>query len=76
MRKFDIELDTTDLTCPYPIIKTKKVLNDIESGQVIHIITTDIGSFKNFPSYSRQHGHEILEDYDEDGVYHFFVKKG
>ncbi|MDH5190819.1 MAG: sulfurtransferase TusA family protein [Gammaproteobacteria bacterium] len=76
MREFDIELDTTDLVCPYPIIKTKKILNEIDSGQVIHVITTDFGSFKNFPSYSRQHGHEILEHYEADGVYHYYVKKG
>ena len=76
MRNFDIELDTTDLVCPYPIIKAKKILNEIESGKVIYIITTDEGSFQNFPSYCRQHGHEVLEDYEKEGVFHFFIKKG
>lgn len=54
----------------------KKVLNDIESGQVIYIITTDEGSFQNLPSYCHQHGHEVLEDYKEEGVFQFFIKKG
>lgn len=57
---FDQELDTRGLNCPLPILKAKKALSLLTSGQVLRIVATDPGSTRDFQAFARQTGHELL----------------
>ena len=57
----DQELDTRGLNCPLPILKAKKALSGMESGQVLRVTATDSGSVRDFQAFSRQTGNELLE---------------
>ncbi len=57
---FDQELDTRGLSCPLPILKTKKSLNELVSGQVLKIVATDPGSVKDMHAFAKQTGHALL----------------
>nr|VFJ88798.1 MAG: tRNA 2-thiouridine synthesizing protein A [Candidatus Kentron sp. LFY]VFJ89303.1 MAG: tRNA 2-thiouridine synthesizing protein A [Candidatus Kentron sp. LFY]VFK21835.1 MAG: tRNA 2-thiouridine synthesizing protein A [Candidatus Kentron sp. LFY] len=75
MAKFDQELDASGLNCPLPILRAKKTLNGMESGQVLKIIATDPGSVKDFEAFSTQTGNKLLESSEEGGKYIFFLCK-
>ena len=75
MPEFDQELDTCGLNCPMPILHAKKTLAKMAQGQVLHIISTDAGSVKDFESFSNQTGNELLESKEEDGKFYFLIKK-
>ncbi len=72
---FDKELDARGLNCPLPIIKTKKALNDLGSGQVLRVTSTDSGSVKDMEAFAKQTGNELLGSSQEGGGYVFFIKK-
>lgn len=57
----DQELDTRGLNCPLPILKAKKALSGMESGQVLRVTATDSGSVRDFQAFARQTGNELLE---------------
>jgi len=71
----DKELDTSGLSCPLPILKAKKVLNEMKSGQVLKVVATDPGSVKDFESFSRQTGHPLLSSTEEADTFVFLLKK-
>ncbi|MBB1076298.1 sulfurtransferase TusA family protein [Rhodoferax sp. 4810] len=75
MTDFNQELDATGLNCPLPILRAKKTLTGMESGQVLHIIATDPGSVKDFDSFAKQTGNTLLESKEEGGKFHFMIKK-
>jgi tRNA 2-thiouridine synthesizing protein A len=58
---FDRELDTRGLNCPLPILKTKKALSELQSGQVLRVVATDPGSTRDFQAFARQTGNELVE---------------
>jgi len=72
---FDKELDARGLSCPLPILKTKKSLNELASGQVLKIVATDPGSVKDFDAFANQTGHALLSSTVEDKNFVFFMKK-
>ena len=55
------ELDTRGLNCPLPILKAKKALTDMQSGQLLKVVSTDGGSLRDFRAFSRQTGNELVE---------------
>ena len=57
----DKELDTRGLNCPLPILKAKKALSDMESGQILRVMATDAGSVRDFQAFARQTGNELVE---------------
>ncbi len=69
------ELDAQGLNCPLPILRTKKALNEMQSGEVLRILATDPGSVRDFLAFARQTGHELLERSDRDGVFTFLLRK-
>ncbi len=73
--EFDRDLDVKGLNCPLPILRTKKALAEMESGQVLRVLATDAGAVKDFPAFSRQTGNELLGQSEEDRVYTFFLKR-
>ena len=72
---FDQELDTRGLSCPLPILKTKKSLNELASGQVLKIVATDPGSVKDMQAFSKQTGHALLSSEEQNKTFIFFMKK-
>jgi tRNA 2-thiouridine synthesizing protein A len=72
---FDKELDARGLSCPLPILKTKKSLNELTSGQVLKVIATDPGSVKDMQAFANQTGNPLLSTSEEDKTYVFFLKK-
>jgi tRNA 2-thiouridine synthesizing protein A len=57
----DIELDTRGLNCPLPILKAKKALSSMESGQTLRVTATDSGSVRDFQAFARQTGNELID---------------
>ena len=55
------ELDTRGLNCPLPILKAKKALADMQSGEILRVVSTDPGSMRDFQAFARQTGHELVE---------------
>ncbi len=57
----DKEVDARSLNCPLPILKAKKALAELQSGQVLKVVSTDAGSMRDFQAFARQTGNELLE---------------
>ena len=75
LTKADLELDARGLNCPMPILKAKKGLRDLKSGEVMHVIATDPGAANDFPILCKQTGNELMEASNENGEYHFYIRK-
>jgi tRNA 2-thiouridine synthesizing protein A len=73
---FDKELDARGLGCPLPIIKTKKSLNDMTSGQILRVIATDPGSVADMQAFAEQTRNPLLSSEAQNKEYVFFIKKG
>ena len=69
------DLDLSGLECPLPILKTKKKLNEILSGDIINITCTDPGSQRDFEAFARQTGHQLIESKQEGNFFQFKLKK-
>ena len=68
--QIDQELDTRGLNCPLPILKAKKALTGMQSGQLLKVISTDQGSLRDFAAFAKQTGNELLE---QQTVGHEFI---
>lgn len=75
MQAFDQELDARGLNCPLPILRTKKTLNNMTSGQVLRIVATDPGSVRDFQAFSRQTGNELLSHAESGAEFTFYLRK-
>ena len=75
MNEFTEKFDATGLNCPLPILRAKKVLTRLDSGDVLYVISTDSGSVKDFEAFCKQTGNELLESSEEGGKYHYYIKK-
>ncbi len=71
----DQELDTCGLNCPLPILKTKKALSTMQSGQVLRVRSTDAGSSRDFQAFSKQTGHVLLEQSQQDAEFVFLIQR-
>ena len=69
--QFDIDLDAKGLNCPLPILKAKKCLNDMSSGEVLRIAATDPGSLSDFEAFSKQTGNVLLLSQEVEGKFLF-----
>ena len=72
---FDKELDARGLNCPLPILRAKKALTDMTSGQVLRIVATDPGSVKDFEAFAKQTGNALLDQAAAGKEFTFFLKK-
>ncbi len=70
----DRELDVRGLNCPLPILRAKKALSDLTTGQVLKVMATDPGSVKDFQAFCRQTGNELLS-HTEGAEFTYFIKK-
>ena len=71
----NIELDTRGLNCPLPILKAKKALSDMASGEVLKVVSTDPGSIRDFQAFARQTGNELLEQSSDDAGFVHFLRR-
>jgi len=72
---FDKELDARGLNCPLPILRAKKSLADLTSGQVLRVVSTDPGSVKDFAAFAKQTGNELLASGEQGKEFEFFIKR-
>jgi tRNA 2-thiouridine synthesizing protein A len=72
---FDKEVDARGLNCPLPILRAKKALNDMQSGQILKIVATDPGAVKDFQAFCKQTGNELVSQSQAEREYSFFLKR-
>lgn len=68
-------LDARGLNCPLPILRTKKAMTALQSGDILQVTATDPGSLKDLDSFCSQTGHEMLSSEQADGEFHFRIRK-
>ena len=73
--KFDQELDCSGMSCPMPILKTKKTVDAMKVGQVLKMIATDPGSTADMDAWTSKTGQELLASEEDGGKYTFYIKK-
>jgi tRNA 2-thiouridine synthesizing protein A len=71
----DETLDCSGLSCPMPILKTKKAVDGMQVGQVLKMIATDPGSVPDIDAWTAKTGHELLDHEEEDSKHIFYIKK-
>ena len=76
MSDFNDELDARGLNCPLPILRAKKAINKLDTGEVLKIIATDPGSVKDFEAFCNQTGNELVSTAEAGAEFTFFIKKG
>jgi TusA-related sulfurtransferase len=69
------ELDTRGLNCPLPILKAKKALADMRSGEVLKVLATDPGSMRDFQAFARQTGNELVEQESINDEFIHFLRR-
>lgn len=69
-------LDAKGLACPMPVVRARKVMKEMEIGEVLEIQATDKGSVADLTAWSKSGGHEFLEHTEEAGIFTFLIKKG
>jgi len=69
-------LDAKGLSCPLPIVRAKKEMDTLATGQVLEVHVTDKGALSDFPAWAKSSGHEILDQSIEADVIKFIIKKG
>ncbi|MGB6056483.1 MAG: sulfurtransferase TusA family protein [Burkholderiaceae bacterium] len=73
--EFHKELDARGLNCPLPILKTKKALAEMSSGQVLRVLATDPGSVRDFQAFAKQTGNELLAQSESNKEFLFYMKR-
>jgi tRNA 2-thiouridine synthesizing protein A len=71
----DQELDASGLSCPMPILKTKKAMDGLNAGQVLKVISTDPGSVPDMNAWASKTGHTLLEHEQQGDKFIFYIKK-
>lgn len=73
--EFQKEVDARGLNCPLPILRTKKALADMASGDVLKVLATDPGATRDFQAFAKQTGNELLSYQEVDKVFTFFMRR-
>ena len=73
--KANVSIDLKGLSCPMPVLKTKKALDSMTSGQILFVEATDKGSKADIPAMLNRTGNELLESEDKGEVFSFLIKK-
>ncbi|MDA1812428.1 MULTISPECIES: sulfurtransferase TusA family protein [Bacillus] len=68
-------LDAKDLACPMPIVRTKRAMDTLQTGEVLEVQVTDKGSVKDIPAWANKSGHDIVKCEEEGDVLKFWIKK-
>lgn len=70
-----VELDTSGLNCPMPLLKAKQALNRLHSGDQLRVVATDQGSWRDFKSFAEHSGHRLLHREQQQGRYIYLLEK-
>ena len=73
--EFNLEVDAIAMNCQLPILRTKKALATMQSGEILKIKATDAGAAHDFPAFAKQTGNELLSSTTEGDVLVFFMKR-
>jgi len=76
MSDFAAEIDTSGLNCPLPVLKARKALSTLASGQRLHLIATDRGANKDIPAFCKMTGNALVASHESDQKLHFIIEKG
>lgn len=68
-------LDAKGLACPMPIVRTKKAMDELNSGEILEVLATDKGALNDITAWAKSGGHTLLEHKTEDDVLHFYIQK-
>lgn len=68
-------LDAKGMACPMPVVKTKKAIDEIESGDILEVHATDKGAKSDLAAWAKSGGHELVDQAEEDNVLKFWIKK-
>lgn len=72
---YDVELDVRKLACPLPILRAKKSLSALNTGQVLRVVATDNGAPKDFVDFCGKTGNELLSSTEQDGEFIFLIRR-
>lgn len=73
--EIDKEVDARGLNCPLPILRAKKALAELQSGQVLKVVATDTGSLRDFQAFAQQTGNTLLEQHTVDGEFIHILRR-
>lgn len=73
--EFHKDLDARGLNCPLPILKAKKALAEMTSGEVLRVVATDTGSVRDFQAFARQTGNQLLEQSESEKEFTFYMRR-
>jgi tRNA 2-thiouridine synthesizing protein A len=73
--EFHKDLDARGLNCPLPILKAKKALSEMISGEVLRVVATDSGSVRDFQAFARQTGNQLLEQSESAQEFTFYMRR-
>ena len=76
MSNYDVELDTSGLNCPLPVLKARKALSEMQIGQRLRLIATDSGAEQDIPAFSKMTGNPLIESGSEGDKLFFVLVKG
>lgn len=76
MMNADKVLDAKGLACPLPVVKAKKAIDELTSGQVLEVQTTDKGAKNDLPAWAKASGHTVIDVKEENGILTFWIQKG
>jgi len=76
MSDYDVELDTSGLNCPLPVLKARKALSTMEAGQILHVTVTDPGANKDIPAFCKISGNTLVETTEQEDKIYFVIEKG
>lgn len=68
-------LDAKGLSCPMPVVRTKKAMETMNTGEVLEVLVTDKGALSDIPAWAKAGGHTIVEQKTEDDILHFYIEK-
>ena len=71
----DRDLDARGLNCPLPVLKTRKAIKDMQTGNVLRVLSSDPGSINDIASFCSQTGNTLLASKEIDGAYEFLIRK-
>jgi tRNA 2-thiouridine synthesizing protein A len=75
VEEYDREVDARGLACPLPILRAKKALADMQSGEILKIVCTDRGSIRDFQAFAKQTGNELLRQLTAEPEYVHFLRR-
>ena len=73
--EFQKDVDARGLKCPLPILRAKKALNDMQTGEILRVMATDPGSVRDFNAFARQTGNALLSHEEKDAEFTFFLRR-